>query len=55
VSVLALALILVWSAVTMLLDAWRRRRRRRDLAERLLPYQSPTVADEAQEWLQRQG
>jgi hypothetical protein len=34
---------------------WRRRHRRRDLYERLRPFQPSSLAEEAQDWLQRQG
>ncbi len=44
---------LIWSGVTLLIDAWLRRRRVPDLAERLRPFQPP-VADEAEVWLRRQ-
>jgi hypothetical protein len=50
---LVLVFVLVWSGATLLIDAGRRRRRRRDLVERLMPLQ-PSIADEAQDWLQRQ-
>jgi hypothetical protein len=48
---------LIWSGVTLLIDAYMRRQRRPDLAERLVPYQAPMadkLGDEAQEWLSRQ-
>jgi hypothetical protein len=46
----------LWGGVTLLLDAWHRvrRHRRPELADRLAPFQSSPLADEAQEWLQRQ-
>ena len=40
--------------VTMVLDAWLRRRHHPDLAERLRPFQAGLSWDEAQEWLQHQ-
>jgi hypothetical protein len=42
---------LVWSGVTLLIDAWPRHRRA-DLTARLAPFQ-PTVADEAEVWLRK--
>jgi hypothetical protein len=54
--VLVVALIvvglLVWGGSTLLLDAWCKRQPS-DLTERLVPYQSGSVADEAQRWLDR--
>jgi hypothetical protein len=46
----------VWGGVTLLLDAWHRVRRysRPELADRLGPFQPSPLADEAEEWLQRQ-
>jgi hypothetical protein len=41
--------VLVWGGATLLLDAWWRRWDRPDLADRPMPY--PSVADEAQHWL----
>jgi hypothetical protein len=41
--------------IDALLDAWWRRWDRPDLAERLMPYQPGSVADEAQRWLDRQN
>jgi hypothetical protein len=42
--------ILVWTGVTLVLDAWWSRRPVY-LADRLLPYQPGSVADQAQQWL----
>jgi hypothetical protein len=46
--------VLVWGGSTLLLDAWLKRRPT-DLIDRLMPYQSGSVADEAQRWLDRQS
>jgi hypothetical protein len=46
--------VLVWTGVTLIVDGWMRRQRRPDLAERLRPFQ-PSVGDEAEVWLRRQG
>jgi hypothetical protein len=46
--------LLTWAGSTLLLDAWWRRRRRPDLAERLRPFRSIVVADEARDWLDKQ-
>jgi hypothetical protein len=51
---LVLVFMLVWSGATLLIDAWLRRPRRLGLVERLMPFQPPSLADEAQEWLDRQ-
>jgi hypothetical protein len=44
--------LLVWGGSTLLLDAWWKRQPT-DLTDRLMPYQSGSVADEAQRWLDR--
>jgi hypothetical protein len=41
-------------AVALLSDAWLRRATRPDLAERLRPFRSNSVDDEAQPWLDRE-
>jgi hypothetical protein len=46
--------VLVWAGSTLLLDAWWKRQST-DLADRLIPYQGGSVADEAQRWLDRQN
>jgi hypothetical protein len=46
--------ILVWIGTTLILDSWWRRERRRDLAERLRPFQPASLAEEAQQWLDEQ-
>jgi hypothetical protein len=52
VQVLALvAGIRVWIGTTLLLDAWWQRERRPDLAERLRPLLSDSIAEEARSWL----
>jgi hypothetical protein len=62
--VLVAVAFLVWQVVKLVVTAWSRIQRRRslpDLYERLAPHQvpyhpsGPSVADEAQEWLQRNG
>jgi hypothetical protein len=42
--------------VTLLIDAWHRVRRHghSEMADRLAPYQPCVLADEAEEWLQRE-
>jgi hypothetical protein len=52
VAILAVGL-LTWAGATLLLDAWCRRWRGPDLADRLRPYQPVSVADEAQRWLDK--
>jgi hypothetical protein len=47
--------LLTWAGATLLIDARWRRCRRPDLADRLLPYQPVSVADEAQRWLEETG
>jgi hypothetical protein len=42
--------LLVWAGSTLLLDAWWKRQPT-NLVDRLMPYQSGSVADEAQRWL----
>jgi hypothetical protein len=46
--------VLVWGGSTVLLDAWWKREPT-DLVDRLLPYQSGSVADEARWWLNEQS
>jgi hypothetical protein len=46
--------LLVWGGSTLLLDAWWKRQPT-DLADRLMPYQTGSVADEAQRWLDRRN
>jgi hypothetical protein len=55
VVVLVVAGILIWAGATLLLDAWWRREHRPDLAERLWPFRSRSLAEEAQEWLDRES
>ena len=50
--VLIVASLMVWFGAVLLMDAWRGGRS--DLVERLAPYR-PSLADEAQKWLERQG
>ena len=50
VALLAVAFLLLWAGMTLLIDSWVRRQRRPSLYERLAPY-VPTVADEAELWL----
>jgi hypothetical protein len=45
---------LLWGGATLLLDAWWKRQPT-DLADRLMPYHSGSVADEAQHWLDEQS
>jgi hypothetical protein len=44
--------VLVWGGSTLLLDAWWKRQPT-DLVDRLMPYQTGSVADEPQRWLDR--
>jgi len=44
--------IMVWAGAAFLVDAWRCRHPAADLLERLERFQPPSVADEAQRWLQ---
>jgi hypothetical protein len=66
--VLVAVAFLMWQVVKLVLTTWsriQRRRNRPDLLERLRPYQAPyevpyhpsqpSVADEAQEWLDQQA
>jgi hypothetical protein len=53
-ALLVVVFLLVWAGVTLMIDGWVRRQRRRDLTERLWPFRPATVADEAQRWLNRQ-
>ena len=46
-----MAAILGGTGVTVIIDAWLNRRHRFDPAEPLRPFQPPSVAEEAQEWL----
>ena len=46
--------VLVWAGSALLLDAWFRKARRPDLAERLAPFQRPWISDEVEQWL-REG
>jgi hypothetical protein len=52
-AVIAVGL-LTWAGSTLLLDAWWRRQKRPDLAERLRPFQPDSLADEAKQWLDEQ-
>ena len=52
-ALLVVAGLLFWAGATLLIDAWLRPSRRPDLAERLRPFAPTTIADEAEEWLQR--
>jgi hypothetical protein len=54
VALLTVAGVLFWVGATLIIDGYLRRQRRPDLAERLRPFH-PSIADEAQEWLQRHG
>jgi hypothetical protein len=49
VGILLGAFPMVWGGATLLIDSWIRR----DRCERLRPYHA-SVADQAQEWLQKQ-
>jgi hypothetical protein len=53
VVALIVAGLLVWGGATLLRDAWWGRQRV-DLVDQLMPYQTGSVADEAQRWLDRQ-
>ena len=44
--------IALWAAGAFFIDAWRCRHPAADLLERLNRFQPPSVADEAQRWLQ---
>ena len=44
--------IALWAATSFVIDAWRCRHPAADLLERLNRFQPPSVADEAQRWLQ---
>jgi hypothetical protein len=46
--------VLVWAGSTLLVDAWWKRQPT-DLADRLIPYQGGSVADQAQHWLDRKN
>jgi hypothetical protein len=50
-----LVFFLVWVGTTLLIDAWLRRPRRPDLAERLRPFRPSSLADEAQDWLDKES
>lgn len=54
ILLLLVVFFLIWAGVTLIIDAWMRREGRPDLTERLRPFQPQSLADEAQEWLQRQ-
>jgi hypothetical protein len=54
VALLIVAGLLLWVGATLLIDASLRRPRRPDLTERLWRFRPTTVADEAQDWLDRQ-
>jgi hypothetical protein len=54
VAALIVVGLLTWAGSTLLLDAWWRRGRRSDLAERLRPFQPSTLADQARDWLDQQ-
>jgi hypothetical protein len=43
--------LVTWGSAILLLDAWRRRWQRPDLAERLRPDRPDSLPDEAQDWL----
>ena len=51
VAVIAVG-VLTWASVAWVIDAWMRRDRRPDVAERLRPFGPASVADEAQRWLE---
>jgi hypothetical protein len=53
--VAVLVVILGWAGATLMLDAWIRRQRRPDLAERLLPYRPRSLGDDAQDWLDNEA
>jgi hypothetical protein len=50
IGLLAVAGLLLWVAGTLILDGWSNRRAER-LTDRLRAYQKPSLADEAQRWL----
>jgi hypothetical protein len=50
----AFALTGLFLIVSAVCNGRRRRRRRPDSLERLRPYLPPSVADDAEDWLQRQ-
>jgi hypothetical protein len=43
--------VLLWAGSMLLLDNWRCRHPNVDLADRLLPFEPRSIADEAHEWL----
>jgi hypothetical protein len=53
VALMVVAVIIAGTGGTLIIDGVRNRPRRPDLTEHLRPFQ-PSVADEAQAWLQRQ-
>jgi hypothetical protein len=53
VVILVIVAILAGTGFTLIIDGIRNRPRRPYLTERLLPY-VPSVADEAESWLQKQ-
>jgi hypothetical protein len=55
VVALIVARLLTWFGAALVLDAWWRRERRPDLAERLRPFQPASLAEEAQEWLDKES
>jgi hypothetical protein len=44
--------LLIWAAVTLLVDAWIKREGRPTLADRLAPFQYRHIGDEAEDWLE---
>jgi hypothetical protein len=51
ISGIALSIV-VWAVSAVVMDRWVRRRQRRSLLKTLPPYQTRSVADEAQIWLE---
>jgi hypothetical protein len=43
--------LLAWPSTAFLIDRWLRRHERPDAGELLPPYDRPSVADEAEQWL----
>jgi hypothetical protein len=56
VGLLIVFVMIIWGGGTLLVDTWHRIRRhgRPALADRLEPYRPYSLADEAEDWLQRQ-
>ena len=50
VTLLIVVGLLVWAGSALLIDAWLRTRQP-DFSERLLPYQPPSLGEEAERWL----